>query len=180
MSRHEEGVSISCTYASCEKVFFATKCLKIHLRSVHGGDIVKRDLRNGDKRNVNHEEMDNDNSVENEEESISDNGDEAATLSNGNFDEDSLLIPIDKVKSSKVVRSAEKPKISTQLKISKFFSLNSKKDEEEKLQTENNKVADNSVQYECCECKIYFSSNSELWKHLMAKHSNKFKSNGKK
>ena len=70
----------------------------------------------------------------------------------------------------------------TQLKISTSFSLNSKKVEKnlKEAKTEKPKPVENSVRYECCECKLSFIGNTELWDHLIPIHFNKMENNVKK
>lgn len=82
------------------------------------------------------------------------------------------------VETKDTPKSSQTMKKPTQLKISTCFSLNSKKDE--KNTKEKPKPVGSSVRYECCECKLDFPGNTELWDHLLAVHYHKMKNNVKK
>ena len=71
-------------------------------------------------------------------------------------------------------------KKSTQLKISTCFSLKKERINSEEIKAEKQKSTKSSVSYECCECKIDFPGNTDLWDHLLAVHYHKMKNNVKK
>ena len=161
-------MSLKCTVKSCKSEFFSFKSLRIHVKKFHTNEVknlngisIKKEEEDGFGNNENADETFNfyDNSFL--------NSTEKSTMHNKSVEE-----------TKDTSRSSQTIKKPTQLKISTCFSLNSKKDE--KNTKEKPKTAGSSVRYECCECKLDFSGNTELWDHLLAVHYHKMKNNVKK
>ncbi|XP_070507930.1 zinc finger and BTB domain-containing protein 11-like [Chironomus tepperi] len=192
--KHAEGKSIKCTVPSCKLEFFSLKNLRVHLKKVHT-DGVKISNEISIKKEKNYhfeaanldeeesaflEELDQKIGTENEE--LDGNVNESFKSFNSSFlnsTEKSSKLNSSTVELKKTNRIVKK---SVQLKISTCFSLNSKKEDNnsKKVKNEKAKPAGSSVSYECCECKIDFPGNTELWEHLLAVHYHKMKNNVKK
>lgn len=178
--RHSTGQALKCSVPSCNCLFFSVKNLRIHTKRQHGTKItnVKKEFKEAELDENEKEfldELDRD-SDDNENEKLEE------TVDSFQFHNNSFLNSTEKSTKLNNSPTQSKPKKTTQLKISTCFSLNSKKESQKKEQKEKEKPksSGNSVSYECCECKIDFPGNNELWEHLLAIHFHKMKNNVKK
>jgi hypothetical protein len=175
---------MKCSVPSCKLEFFSLKNLRIHLKKFHSYGtknsneikIKKEKLNDFGDANLDEKESELleelDPNIDDSCSELEENADESFKFYNNSF-----LNSTEKSEKLSNSKSNKQTKKSNQLKISTCFSLNGKKEEKNPGKP---KSTGSSVSYECCECKINFPGNTELWDHLLAVHSNKLKSNVKK
>ncbi|KAL7015731.1 hypothetical protein ACKWTF_016633 [Chironomus riparius] len=187
--RHEIGKSLKCSVPSCKFEFFCLKNLRIHIQKVHNNEekssietfIKKEETDDYLDADLNEEEVELmeelDPGLDDENGDIEENVDDSFKFQNKSF-----LNSTEKSTQHGSFQASQPIKKLTQLKISTSFSLNSKKKEEDstEIKATKPKSTSSSVSYECCECKIDFPDNTELWDHLLAIHYHKMKNNVKK
>lgn len=183
-------MSLKCTVKSCKSEFFSFKSLRIHVKKFHTNEVknlngisIKKEEEDGFGNNEDDDELleELDPELGYANENLKENADETFNFYDNSFlnsTEKSTMHNKSVEETKDTSRSSKTIKKPTQLKISTCFSLNSKKGE--KNTKEKPKTAGSSVRYECCECKLDFPSNTELWDHLLAVHYHKMKNNVKK